>query len=355
MEQLEQLLAAQAEQAQVITGLKSELAEMKVKGVDPEAEKKELKRKFFEIAKKGDGQKATDLIEEGKVKAAQMGEKGDTIIPDINREIITRVLEGSALTAYFGRDVAANTDYTRKVAVGEGGTYWEGDTAAESAPELKDIKATSGKVISLPTVKNDVAADSFFDIEAFILNEVSRRIGAKVSGAVLNGDGVNKPLGLLKHFDKTEGVKAIDARKIDMFGVVVKADGEELIDSLRRQSLELPSAYQSSARWAMSLAAYERLCREKDTTGHSFIQKDVTQKSAGTLHGYEIIVDRMLPADAPVMFGDFEQAFAVVELPNTMQFLRNEYVKPFHVQWNIGFRVGTIVKSNEAITGFYLA
>ncbi|MFM1687931.1 phage major capsid protein [Aeromonas salmonicida] len=356
-QEIQAMIAAQTEQAAVIAGLQSEVLQLKSAPVivDEVKEAKELKAKFYSMVKDGDGQNLVELVKDGKIKAAQMGTKGDTVIQDVNRNIVTRITETSVLTGLFGRETTQNDNYVRKVSVGGAQTYWDGEAKAEGAPELVEVKMSSGKVISLPVISNDIAADSFFDIEAFLMTEVAKAIGDKSAMAILNGDGLKKPKGFLKYFDKVEGIKALADRPVDMFPILEQGKGlESLIDALRKMTIDLPTPYRSRAKYAMSVAAFEKVSAEKDTQGHSFVQKDVNGAVAGRLNGYEIVVDRLLPADAPILFGDFESAFAVCELPNSVQMLRNAYVIPFHVQFNIGLRVGTIVKANDSVIGLFM-
>lgn len=357
-QEIQAMIAAQTEQAAVIAGLQSEVLQLKSAPVivDEVKEAKELKSKFYSMVKDGDGQNLVELVKDGKVKAAQMGAQGDTVIQDVNRSIVTRITEMSTLTSLFGREVTQNANYVRKVSVGGVETYWDGEAKADGAPELVEVRMVSGKVISLPVVSNDVIADSFFDVEAFLMTEVAKAVGTKSAIAILNGDGVKKPKGFLKYFDKVEGIKALADRPVDMFPILLQGNGlESLIDALRKMTINLPTDYQSKAKYAMSIAAFEKVSAEKDTQGHSFVQKDANGVVAGRLNGYEIVVDRLMPADAPILFGDFESAFAVCELPNSVQMLRNAYIVPFNVQFNIGLRIGTIVKANDSVIGLFLA
>ncbi|QWL58217.1 phage major capsid protein [Aeromonas jandaei] len=348
--ELEQLLVGQTEQAEIISKIKGEIAELKEKGVDPKEQSKELRQKFFADLKQGQA-----AIENGRVKADRLGQNGDLIIADVNRDIVKRMRESSELVSMFGREQSANTDYSRRVAKGKVATYWDGTAATAGAPELVVVKMTSGKLISTPEVHEDQMADAFFDAESFLMEEVTAEVGDVSANAILAGDGDKKPMGFIKYFDKEEGVKPLADRKVDHFRVIAKADGEELVDTLRKMVIELPSAYKARAKFVMSVHAYELISKEKYTTGESVIQRDPNGGVAGRLHGYDIVVDRLLPDTAPVMFGDYQAAFAVVELPNHMTMQRNPYVKDFMVRFVIGMRLGTITKANDAVVGMFLA
>ena len=76
--------------------------------------------------------------------------------------------------------------------------YWEGEgtTFNQSKIQLKSVSLRANKLAALLPVTDELLEDAT-SLNSYMARKVSAKIGFKVSDAVVNGDGVNKPLGFL--------------------------------------------------------------------------------------------------------------------------------------------------------------
>lgn len=368
VEALERVEDLVEQNAQIVAAL--EEADVKTKALEEEIE--EIKRAKAEIVEEDEVEIKSarnafktamksfngDIIKGGKLRVKSdagtaFGQGGDTIVAEVARFITERVMKQSALVQHFGQETAGGRDYSKKVSQGGTVASWEGEYNS-TTPVLVDLKATSGTLTASPRVDKNVAADSFFDAYAFLQGDALKRIAAQSALAILQGDGSNKPKGLVKHFDKTEGAKPVETRAVDVFATAELADIAKVEDALRKLVLTVPTEYHGNARWGMSVDAFDRIHAVKDAMGRGLLQPDPTNPLVHRLFGFEVVVDVTLAADAPVMFGDFDAGFKVVNLPNTLDVVSNIYRVPGNMVYDITMRSAAIMGANDAIAGLLL-
>ncbi|WP_330544413.1 phage major capsid protein [Aeromonas hydrophila] len=361
VEQNETIVAALEEQEQKAKALEDEVEEMKrqkAESTDEDKEEVEAKsaRKAFKTAMKSF---SGEIIKDGKLKVKSdagtgFGVGGDTIVAEVAKFLTERVMKQSKLVSYFGTETAGGRDYSKKVTQGGTVASWEGEYDS-TTPVLVDLKATSGTLTASPRVDKNVAADSFFDAYGFLQGDALKRIAAQSALALLQGDGTNKPKGLIKHFDATaEGQKPVEERKVDVFHTSVLADMKDIESALRKLVLQVPEEYHGNARWGMSQAAYEAIHDVKDAQGRGLMQPDPTNPLNMKIFGFDVVIDVTLKADAPVMFGDYDAGFKVVNLPNTLDIVSNIYRIPGNMVYDITMRSAAIMGANDAIAGLML-
>lgn len=336
--------------------------------VDMKNDDAELKAKFYEMVKSGEGAQGMDIVKEGQIKSSSFNVSSATsagagVVTEVARDIVKRMLSQYQVPSMFGRRSVSSTKYERRVQKGSTGARWEGEnvSAANGAhtatPEFATIALTHGKVVSKPVISQEALTDAFFDVEAFILNDTVAQMGRYVAEAVMNGDGSNKPKGFYKYFDSTEGVKDVTERKVDHFPVLVKehTTDADLIAALRAMPFKLIAGYRAGAKYIVSEALFERIAALQDNTGRPLMQQSLDAAVAGRIFGYDIVVDAHIPEDVPAVFGRADLAFEVVDIPTALDMIRNPYKIDFCVEYTVAQRIGTIVADNQAVVGLKAA
>ncbi|EKD9324320.1 phage major capsid protein [Vibrio vulnificus] len=369
---LETIVDGVKSQAELVESIKSEVADLRdafaglsVANEEIKSESVDMKAKFFEIAKSGEGVQGTELVKDGEIKSTAFNvtdeaSAGMGVLTEVNRQILTRIVEDYAITKLFGRDTAQSTKYERKVQVGTGGARWEGENVSlvngehTGSPRFATIKMTHGKAIAKPVVTHEALKDPFFNAESFLMNDTRKQLARLVAEGLVNGTGgENQPAGFMTYFTEVEGVKAVDERKVDHFPVVVKsatdiAEDAALIAELQNLQYELKTGYVAGAKYVMSRKMFQRVAGMKDAIGRPFMQPSLDAAVAGRIFGFDIVVDPMIGEDKPVVFGRLGDAFKVIDLPLSMEFIRNPYKIDGAVEFYIATRVGTIVGDNES-------
>ncbi|MFM5231695.1 phage major capsid protein [Aeromonas media] len=359
LEQIQIMVEAAVNQEEELKSLKStveaqagELDEVKRQKADPEDEaEKEVKsaRKEFKTALKS---AHGDIIKGGKLQTkSAFGEAGDIVVTEFSKEITERVLAQSALVGHFGREQASTSAYKKKVAKGGTVASWDGEYAS-TVPVLVDVAATGGKLTCAPMVEKTVAADAFFDAYAFLQSDALKRVAAQGALALLQGDGVSKPLGLVNHFDLIEGANPVETRNVEIFATIqLGTISGNTIDELRNLVLNVPVEYHGNSRWGMSRSAFATVSELKDGMARGLLQPDPTNPLMFTLFGFPVVMDVTLADDAPIMFGDFDAAFKVLNVPAELDVVANQYRIPGHQVYDITYRVNAIMGANDALIG----
>lgn len=344
--ELEASKSKQAEVVDAIEALKAKLAETNPEETE---EVKSARAMFTKSMTETGG----EIIKAGKLQGTKnFGAAGDIIVTEFNKTITQRILETSKLVSHFGQETGI-LDYKKKVTKGGTVASWEGEYTS-TVPVLVDIASTGGKLTSSPMVEKTVAADAFFDAYGFLETDAMKRISAQAAVAMLQGDGVKKPKGIVKHFDKVEGLKPVDTRDVETFSSVVATVADAtLIDLLRDLVNSVPTEYHGNARWGMSREAFNTVYALKDADGRSYLQPDPQNPMSFLLHGFEIVLDVTL-ADAPIMFGDFDAGFKVLNVPQAIDLIANPYRVPGFMVYDITYRAGVIMGANDAIAGLFL-
>ena len=176
--------------------------------------------------------------------------------------------------------------------IDEAGTIPDGDDA------FGQQLIGAHKVGTIIKVSEELLNDSAFDLESYFATEFSRRIGNKEEDAFFNGDGLNKPLGLLANNGGAEvGVTAASETAIT---------ADEIINLF--YSLEAP--YRKNAVWIFNDATIAAIRKLKDGNGQYLWQKALHEGDHETLLGKRIYTSPFMPeigaGKKTVLFGDLK-------------------------------------------------
>jgi len=152
------------------------------------------------------------------------------------------------------------------------------------------------KVGTIIKVAEELLNDSAFDLESYFATEFARRIGNKEEDAFFNGDGVNKPLGLLADNGGAEvGVTTASATAIT---------ADEIINLF--YSLDAP--YRKKAVWIFNDSTMAAIRKLKGNDGQYLWQKALHEGDHETLLGKRIYTSPYMPeigeGNKTVLFGD---------------------------------------------------
>ena len=153
------------------------------------------------------------------------------------------------------------------------------------------------KLATMIKVSEELLSDSVFDIEGYVSDQFSKRIGDKEEDAFLTGNGVSKPIGILHTTGGAEiGVTTAGASAIT---------GDELIDLV--YSLRAP--YRKSAVFVLNDTTVKLLRKLKDGDGQYLWRPGITENAPDTILGHRIVTSEFMPGVAAgnksIAFGDF--------------------------------------------------
>jgi HK97 family phage major capsid protein len=304
----------------------------------------------------------TDGLEELRQKAISIGVDADGgyAVPDqLETNVLTLERKYSPMREVATVRTVANEHFEQLVAVGNAQSGWVGELAARpetNTPTLVSVGAFFGEIYANPGASQRSLEDVFFDVEKWLTDEIAREFAEQENLAFLNGNGTNKPKGILAYTLSTDAdatrafgsIQKIHTGTSAGLGTAANA-GDKLLDlihSLRRN-------YRQNARFMMgnvTLSSYRKI---KDDTGSYLWQPGIADGPQSTLFGYPVIENDDLAevgtADAQaVLFGDFARAYLILDRRGIVT-LRDPYTAKPKVLFYSTKRVGGGLMDSSAV------
>ncbi len=155
-------------------------------------------------------------------------------------------------------------------------------------------------------MSEDFANDAAFDVEDYLTKAFAKRIGRAEEDSFLNGDGVDKPTGILNSAEVGHTAAAIT------------------YDDVIRLYFSVDKEYRRNAVWLMNDETALALRTMKDDAGNY-----LWNQHDNTILSKQVIISEYMPSAAagaaPVAFGDFSYFWIVDRLPFVMRPLREKF------------------------------
>ena len=324
---------------------------------DPSMDSKAQFKTFLSEGVEGLKTKGSDL----QISVDAQG--GYAVPEELRSEIIRLEREISPLRQVCSVASASTSDVKQLVGIGAAASGWVGETDARAqtnTPDLAQRTAVFGEVYARPRVYQHMLEDAFYNVEAWLTQEVARQFAEAEGTAFLSGDGSNKPVGILNGLTLSANSAANDATgayEVLNSGAdgALGASDSATIDFLRSVVVSCKTGYLPNAKWMMNRATHNVLAGLKDGNGVPFINRNIAEAAAEKLFGFDIIInDDMddIPAGtgdaAPIIFGDFSRGFQIVDRVG-VSMLRDPYTNPGSVMFYTRKRVGSMVLDASAL------
>lgn len=167
----------------------------------------------------------------------------------------------------------------------------------------------------------ELLQDSTYDIQSFIARKFAERIQRKLAVDLINGSGVNEPVGIIS----TMGA-------LSNSGVTIASATAPTYGELNTIIHSLDPAYRSGASWLMNDTTYAAMQGIVDTAGRPLFwnsNQSMTDGSSLTLLGYPVVIDQAMPTLTTgsvkgLVFGDLSQVYAVRQVKDFTLVTANE-------------------------------
>jgi HK97 family phage major capsid protein len=300
----------------------------------------------------GDDDGLRGLEMESKSLSSSVNSDGGYLVDPQTSDRVKSVLNATASIRAIASVVQVEaTSYDVLVDHTDVGAGWatETSTVGETAtPQIDRITVQLHELSALPKASQRLLDDSAFDIEGWLAGRIADKFSRAEAAAFINGDGIDKPKGLLAH-DKIDN-------EIWTWGnlgyVPTGVDGEVTADSVVDLVYALGAQYRANASFVMSSKTAGRLRKLKDLDGRFLWSDGLAQGEPARLMGYPVLVAEDMPdvvTDAfSVAFGDFAAGYTVAERPD-LRILRDPFSAKPHVLFYATKRVGGDVSDFAAI------
>lgn len=235
-------------------------------------------------------------------------------------------------------------------------TGWVGELATRAPTTeatLSNAKPTFGTLYSYVEASEELIMDSAFDIGGWFATEAGDAMGTAEMTAIITGNGVDKPTGLLNAVPTTgaDGTRAAGVFKYLPTGNASTL-GAAPSDLLITTVYDLKAQYRANATWLMNSAVAGEIRKLKDSQGRFLWTDGIAAGEASTLLGYPVAIAESMPGIAannlPIMFGDFSRAYILAENGGLRVTVDDNITVPGRIKWYLRRRLGGVVYDQDA-------
>jgi HK97 family phage major capsid protein len=282
---------------------------------------------------------------------------GGFALPEEIERTISRLTADISPIRQIAKVVTCSTpDYKELLDVGGAAFEWIGEGATRNqtnTSDLAEVAPTFGMASAKPQATEESLDDLFFNVAEWIGVTASEAIAVGEGAAFINGNGVNKPTGMLAG---PAPVATADAGRA--FGTLQFISGVTVgampasADVFYQMIYAMRARYRANARWLTSKAILAALRSYKDTTNAYLWQPSLVLGQPDMFMGFPITEAEDMPAVAtgnfPLAIGDFREGYLIADRVG-VRVTRDEITSPGFVKFYIRKRVAGKLRNTQAI------
>jgi len=293
---------------------------------------------------------------EGKAMSYGSGPDGGFLVPpETETAIAGRLRDLSPIRALATVRQVTGAVLKKPFAVNGPAVGWVGETDARpetAAGTLAELQFPTMELYAMPAATATLLEDSAVDIDQWISAEVEAAFAEQEGAAFVNGDGVNKPRGLLDYTMVDESAWSWGNVGYVPTGTAGDLPADDATGVLLDTVFTLKAGYRQNASWLMSRKTQAAIRKLKDADGNYVWQPPATAEQKPSLMGFSVHEAEDMPAiaaDAPaIAFGDFARGYLVVDRRG-VSVLRDPYSAKPYVLFYTTKRVGGGIQDFDAI------
>ncbi len=309
----------------------------------------ELKDQESRLAAFGAEQKAVTIA---------TGAAGGFAVPEsIDREIEKLERKMSPVRDLVQVIPVSTSDFKKLVSLGGAASGWVGESGSRSetaTPTLREVTPTHGELYAYPQASEWSLDDAFFSIADWLRDEVAEEFAYQEGVAVINGDGSNKPTGMLNTTPVTTADGASPLRAAAAYQYIASAASPDALlpDSLIDVVYALNKKYRAGAQWAFNSTVAGSIRKLTDSQNQYLWQPGLQAGEPDRLLGYPTNtwedMDDVGANTFPVAFGNFRRAYMLVVRVG-VRITVDQVTNPGFVRYYIRRREGGIPLNNDAL------
>jgi len=308
---------------------------------------------FAAYLRSGDDDGLRGLEMEGKALGTSVAADGGYLVDPQTADTIKGTLSSTASIRAIANVVNVDaTSFDVLVDRTEMGAGWatEASAVTETAtPQIDRITIPLHELSALPKASQRLLDDSAFDIEGWLAGRIADKFARSEASAFVNGDGIDKPMGLLTYPSVDNDVWVwgnLGYVVTGADGAIV--DGDPIVDLV----YSLGAEYRANATFVMNSKTAGTIRKLKDNDGRFLWSDGLAAGEPARLMGYAVLIAEDMPdvaSDATaIAFGDFGAGYTVAERPD-LRVLRDPFSAKPHVLFYATKRVGGAVSDFGAI------
>ncbi len=285
---------------------------------------------------------------------------GWLVHPTFSADILQKEFDVSPI-ARLARRVQIDTgdSFVEPVDPSDLGANWIGedeDRPETDGPTLKELTVPLNEIYANIPVTQRMLDDSSHNVGAYVEDRISDKFSRTEGSAYMNGDGIKKPLGLLRRPTTLEkdGVRDFFTFQHILSGVEnsLGSGAAAAYNNLVDLVYLLRAPYRRNARWMMNSKTIGEVRKLKDANDAPLWTDGIADGQPPSLLGYPVETDEEMPdiatGKSPIAFGDFKQGYIIIDRPG-VKFLVDPYTKKGKVLFYAYRRTGGQPQNGEAV------
>lgn len=284
---------------------------------------------------------------------------GYAVPEEISSQVDALLLKQSDVLNRINMVQVGSSDYKELISIHGGNSGWVGETGSRSAtgtPELRERAPTWGELYAYPQVSEWALQDLFFNVENWLVNDITDGMRKNLDSAVWNGNGSSKPTGMINQAPAATADHASPLRNASAYEYVPVVDGSPVAfgpDSCINLVYKLNRAYRPGASFGANTVTQGAMRKFKNTDGDYLWQPSLQAGQPDRFLGYDIftyedMADPTTTNGFAIGFGDWRRAYTLAyrrELAVTAEGITS----PGYVKFYVRRRYGGIVTHNDAL------
>lgn len=314
---------------------------------------REYRAHFEEWFRTGEGESQVKAaMKAGEITAAyEVGDdsKGGYTAPvEWDRSITDQRVEISPMRRFASVQSVTGQGFTKLYNLHGTTSAWVGEKTARTQTDgsvLATYAFSFGEIYAMPAATERILEDSEIDMAAWLASEVNIEFAYQEGAAFINGDGVNKPKGILRYDAVTEGnLPAPQRHPLGPIGEVITGGANGLTsDGLIDLIYDLPEDRSVGAALFANRKTHAVIRKMKDSEDRYLWQPPFQAGQPAQVLGQPINELSGLPDVAagtvPILFGNMAQTYRIFDRVG-MSVLRDPYSSKPYILFYTRKRVG---------------
>ncbi|MGB8623246.1 MAG: phage major capsid protein [Paracoccaceae bacterium] len=311
---------------------------------------------FAAYLRTGDDDALRGLPVEEKAMSTAVAAEGGYLVDPQTAETIKSVLKSTASIRSVAQVVSVEaTSFDVLVDHTEFGSGWASETGTVTetdTPQIERVTIPLHELSAMPKASQRLLDDSAFDIEGWLAGRIADRFARAEAAAFINGDGADKPTGILTHSQVADGNWSWGSLGYVATGTDGDFDAAAPADAMLDLVYALGAEYRAGASFVMNSKTAGVVRKMKDADGRFLWSDGLAAGEPARLLGYPVLIAEDMPdiasGSVAVAFGDFRAGYTVAERPD-LRVLRDPFSAKPHVLFYATKRVGGDVSDFAAI------
>jgi HK97 family phage major capsid protein len=311
---------------------------------------------FNAYLRSGDDDGLRGLPLEGKAMSSAVAADGGYLIdPQTADRIRSMLFATSSLRSIANIVQVEASSFDVLVDRSEVGSGWatEVATTTETAtPIIERISIKLHELAAMPKASQRLLDDSAFDVEGWLAEKIATRFIRAEAAAFINGDGVDKPKGILLPAKVANASWTWGSIGYVPTGAAADFLAANPADCIINLVYALGADYRANASFVMNSKTVGAVRKMKDADGRFLWSDGLAANEPARLMGYPVLVCEDMPDIAAnayaIAFGDFRSAYTVAERPD-LRILRDPFSAKPNVLFYANKRVGGDITDYAAI------